>query len=160
MEDPHDRLAAMLTRLKLTAIRDQLDSLVDEAARKELTIREALAFFLEREIARKDERRIDALVRQKRIEAASDGHPRIGSSEGAPPGLAESGQLGINARGMVERAEISGADEEELSKDIRDAIQKLVGQPFDQQAVPIVCRSHSVNGDVGHAATRRTREPA
>jgi DNA replication protein DnaC len=30
----------MLTRLKLTAIRDQLDSLVDEAGRKELTIRE------------------------------------------------------------------------------------------------------------------------
>ena len=28
----HDHLAAMLNRLKLTAIRDQLDSLVDEAA--------------------------------------------------------------------------------------------------------------------------------
>jgi DNA replication protein DnaC len=59
MEDAHDYLAAMLTRLKLTAIRDQLDNLVDEAARKELTIREALSFFLEREIARKDERRIE-----------------------------------------------------------------------------------------------------
>jgi DNA replication protein DnaC len=62
MEDAHDRLAAMLTRLKLTAIRDQLDNLVDEAARKELTIREALLFFLEREIARKDERRIEMSV--------------------------------------------------------------------------------------------------
>ena len=30
----------MLTRLKLTAIRDQLDSLLDEAARRELTLRE------------------------------------------------------------------------------------------------------------------------
>jgi DNA replication protein DnaC len=46
-------------RLKLTAIRDQLDSLVDEAARRELTIREALSLFCEREIARKDERRIE-----------------------------------------------------------------------------------------------------
>ena len=50
----HDHLVAMLSRLKLTAIRDQLDSLVDEAARGELTIREALALFCRREIARKD----------------------------------------------------------------------------------------------------------
>ena len=49
----------MLNRLKLTAIRDQLDSLIDEAGRRELTIREALALFCEREIARKDERRIE-----------------------------------------------------------------------------------------------------
>lgn len=55
----HDHLIAMLNRLKLTAIRDQLDSLVDEAARRELTIREALSLFCEREIARKDERRIE-----------------------------------------------------------------------------------------------------
>ena len=41
----HDHLTAMLNRLKLTAIRDQLDSLVDEAARRELTIREALSLF-------------------------------------------------------------------------------------------------------------------
>jgi DNA replication protein DnaC len=55
----HDHLTAMLNRLKLTAVRDQLDSLVDEAARRELTIREALSLFCEREIARKDERRIE-----------------------------------------------------------------------------------------------------
>src|SRR6516225_9141362 len=55
----HDHLIAMLNRLKLTAIRDQLDSLVDEAARRELTIREALSLLCEREIARKDERRIE-----------------------------------------------------------------------------------------------------
>jgi len=47
-----DPLIGMLTRLKLTAIRDQLDSLVDEAARRELTIREALTLFCEREIGR------------------------------------------------------------------------------------------------------------
>jgi DNA replication protein DnaC len=54
----HESLARSLTRLKLTAIRDQLDSLLDEAARRELTLHEALAFLVEREVARKDERRI------------------------------------------------------------------------------------------------------
>jgi DNA replication protein DnaC len=49
----------MLTRLKLTAIRDGLDSLLDEAARRELTLREAVAFLCEREVARKDERRVE-----------------------------------------------------------------------------------------------------
>ena len=49
----HDHLIDMLNRLKLTAIRDQIDSLVDEAARRELTLREALSLFCEREIARK-----------------------------------------------------------------------------------------------------------
>ena len=55
----HDHLIAMLNRLKLTALRDQLDSLIDEAGRRELTIRDALALFCEREIARRDQRRID-----------------------------------------------------------------------------------------------------
>ena len=54
-----DHLERMLTRLKLTAIRDQLDELLDEAGRGELTIREALTLFCEREIARKDQRRIE-----------------------------------------------------------------------------------------------------
>jgi DNA replication protein DnaC len=62
MDAAHDRLIGMLSRLKLTAIRDQLDSLVDEAGRRELTIREALALFCEREIARKDERRIEMSI--------------------------------------------------------------------------------------------------
>src|ERR1700758_1603507 len=52
-------LLSALSRLKLTAIRDQLDSLLDEAAKRELTLREALAFLVEREVARKDERRIE-----------------------------------------------------------------------------------------------------
>jgi DNA replication protein DnaC len=51
-------LLGWLTRLHLTAIRDQLDSLLDEAARRELTLRETLGFLCEREIARRDERRI------------------------------------------------------------------------------------------------------
>ena len=53
-----EALERMLTRLKLTAIRDGLDRLLDEAARSELTLRESLAFLCEAEVARKDERRI------------------------------------------------------------------------------------------------------
>ena len=59
MSIDHDSLHDALTRLKLTAIRDQIDSLLDEAAKRELTLREALGFLVEREIARKDERRIE-----------------------------------------------------------------------------------------------------
>ena len=62
MSVDHAGLAEALTRLKLTAIRDQLDSLIDEAGRRELTIREALSLFCEREIARKDERRIEMSI--------------------------------------------------------------------------------------------------
>src|ERR1041384_2345310 len=43
-------------------------------------------------------------------------------------------QAGINPRGIVESAEISGIDEDDVGKDIRDSVQKLVGEPFDQQA--------------------------
>ncbi|WP_371126538.1 ATP-binding protein [Bosea sp. (in: a-proteobacteria)] len=55
----HDHLTALLGRLKLTPLHDQLDSLIDEAGRHELTIREALTLFCEREVARRDQRRID-----------------------------------------------------------------------------------------------------
>lgn len=53
-----ERLDAMLTRLKLNAIRDRLDTLLDEATRQDLNLREALAFMCEAEIAHKDQRRI------------------------------------------------------------------------------------------------------
>ena len=55
----HEALIEMLTRLKLTAIRDQLDSLLDEAARREMNLREAVGFLCQREVARKEERRIE-----------------------------------------------------------------------------------------------------
>lgn len=58
LADP-DHLIRMLTRLKLTAIRDQLDSLLDEAGRGDLSTRESLTLLCEREIARKDQRRIE-----------------------------------------------------------------------------------------------------
>lgn len=59
MAPDHVTLTAWLTRLRLTAIRDQLDSLLDEAARQELTLREAVGFLCEREIARREDRRIE-----------------------------------------------------------------------------------------------------
>ncbi len=55
----YETLVDMLTRLKRTAIRDLLDTLLDEAARREMTLREALGFLCQREIARKDERRVE-----------------------------------------------------------------------------------------------------
>ena len=42
--------------------------------------------------------------------------------------------VGVNARGVVETAEITGIDEDQVSPDLRDAVRKLAGQKFDQQA--------------------------
>jgi DNA replication protein DnaC len=53
-----DRLLQMLTRLKLTAIRDRLDGLLDEVARRDLSLSDALAYLCEVEVEHKDERRI------------------------------------------------------------------------------------------------------
>lgn len=74
MTPPPDvsRLAAMLTRLKLTAMRDQLETLLGEAARRELTLVETLAFLCEREIARKDERRIEMALGLARFPMVRD----------------------------------------------------------------------------------------
>jgi DNA replication protein DnaC len=55
----HQALEAMLGQLRLTAIRDQLDTLLDEAARREMNLREAIAFLCEREVSRRNERRVD-----------------------------------------------------------------------------------------------------
>ncbi len=51
-------LPEMLGRLKLTAMRDRLDSLLDEAARRELSLAETLALLCEAEVAHREERRI------------------------------------------------------------------------------------------------------
>jgi DNA replication protein DnaC len=66
------RLPAMLSRLKLTAVRDQLDTLLSEAARRELTLAETVAFLCEREIARKDERRIEMALGLARFPMVRD----------------------------------------------------------------------------------------
>jgi DNA replication protein DnaC len=68
----HAGLLTALSRLKLTAIRDQLDSLLDEAAKRELSLREALTFLVEREIARKDERRIEMASKIAHFPAVRD----------------------------------------------------------------------------------------
>jgi DNA replication protein DnaC len=67
-----DRLSGMLTRLKLTGIRDQLDGLLDEAGRQELSLRESLVLLCEREIARKDERRIEMTLKLARFPFVRD----------------------------------------------------------------------------------------
>lgn len=51
-------LESMLTRLKLTGIRDRLDTLLDEVSRQDLNLRETLTYLFHQEIMRKDERRI------------------------------------------------------------------------------------------------------
>jgi DNA replication protein DnaC len=67
-----DRLSDMLTRLKLTGIRDQLDGLLDEAGRQDLSLRETLVLLCEREIARKDERRIEMTLKLARFPFVRD----------------------------------------------------------------------------------------
>jgi DNA replication protein DnaC len=57
-----DRLDAMLTRLKLGVIRDQIDTLLDEAVRGDLSMRETLMLLFERELARRDHRRIEMAI--------------------------------------------------------------------------------------------------
>jgi DNA replication protein DnaC len=84
MSDGHDHLTALLGRLKLTAIRDQLDSLIDEAGRRDLTVREALTLFCEREVARRDQRRIDMAFGLARFPFVRD---LTGFDFGAQPSL-------------------------------------------------------------------------
>ncbi|WP_410708010.1 ATP-binding protein [Bradyrhizobium sp. BWA-3-5] len=67
-----DRLSDMLTRLQLTAVRDQLDGLLDEASRRELSLRETLVLLCEREIARKDERRVEMTLKLARFPFVRD----------------------------------------------------------------------------------------
>jgi DNA replication protein DnaC len=67
-----DRLSEMLTRLKLIVIRDQLDGLLEEAGRQELSLRETLVLPCEREITRKDERRIEMTMKLARFPFVRD----------------------------------------------------------------------------------------
>jgi DNA replication protein DnaC len=54
----HEHLVDVLTKLKLTAIRDKLDNLLDEASNKKMNLREALAFLCEQEINQKTNTRL------------------------------------------------------------------------------------------------------
>lgn len=51
-------LDGMLSRLRLGAIREQLDALLEEAARRQLNLREALAWLCAAEVAGKEQRRL------------------------------------------------------------------------------------------------------
>jgi len=56
---PTDELEAMLTRLRLPAIKGRLDALLEEAARREMNLREALTWLCTAEVARKDQLRME-----------------------------------------------------------------------------------------------------
>ena len=56
--DTEDRLEAMLARLKLSAVRERLDNLLDDAGRRELSLRDSLALLCEAEVAHREERRM------------------------------------------------------------------------------------------------------
>lgn len=58
MSDTEERFIELLTKLKLTAIRDRLDNLLDEASRKKMNFREALFFLCEQEARSKNQKRI------------------------------------------------------------------------------------------------------
>ena len=58
-----DTLPTLLARLQLTALRDQLDTLLDEAARREFNLREALTFLCQAEVARREQRRLEMATR-------------------------------------------------------------------------------------------------
>ena len=72
VETPSDPLDGMLARLKLGGIRDQLDNLLDEAARSNLSARETLLMLCEREIARKDHRRIEMALKLAHFPAVKE----------------------------------------------------------------------------------------
>ena len=53
-----EELDGMLNRLRLGAIREQLDGLLEEAGRRQLNLREALAWLCAAEVASKEQRRL------------------------------------------------------------------------------------------------------
>ncbi len=72
MEATTDRLDAMLARLQLSGIRDQLDSLLEEAARASLSARETLILLCERENAREDRRLIEMALKLAHFPAVKE----------------------------------------------------------------------------------------
>lgn len=58
MKEPTAELETMLGRLRLTCLRDRLDNLLDDVARRELTHREALAYLCGVELSAKNDKRV------------------------------------------------------------------------------------------------------
>ncbi len=59
----HDEMQQLLTRLRLPLLRDQLDNLLDEATRQDLTLRETVQFLLQAEVRQKDQRRVAMAIK-------------------------------------------------------------------------------------------------
>lgn len=60
-------LEPMLQRLRLTGMCEQLDNLLEEAARHQMTLREALAWLCAAEVSRKDRSRFEMAMRMARF---------------------------------------------------------------------------------------------
>jgi hypothetical protein len=60
-------LEPMLQRLRLTGMCEQLDNLLEEAARHQMTLREALAWLCATEVTRKDQSRFEMAMRMARF---------------------------------------------------------------------------------------------
>ena len=84
MNPTDDALLNLLARLQLTARRDRLDTLLDEATRRELNRREALTFLGEAEVARREQRRLEMATRLAKFPCA---RPLEGFDFAAQPSL-------------------------------------------------------------------------
>jgi DNA replication protein DnaC len=58
MKIDHEHMSNMLTKLKLTGIREKLDNLLEEASAKDMNLRESLAFLCEHELRQKNQTRL------------------------------------------------------------------------------------------------------
>ena len=132
----HETLLGMLTRLKLTAIHDQLDTLLDEAAGRELSLREALGFLCEREVARKDERRIEMATKIAHFPTVRDldgfdfaAQPSLDRThaEGGGPGLPA--DLHRHPLARFRRGSFSGNSRNKRSRKYRQRSPKVAAKP-------------------------------
>lgn len=65
-----DKLEELLLSLKLTTIRERLDNLLDDVARQELTIREALSYLCEQEVRNKQQNRVQMGIKLAKFPCA------------------------------------------------------------------------------------------
>ena len=56
----------------------------------------------------------------------------LGLSRSPLGAMALQSQTGVNPHGIVESVAVSGVDEDAISEDVRNAVHRLQGKPFDQ----------------------------
>ena len=146
-----DALPDMLARLKLTAMRDRLDGLLDEAARGDLSLRETLALLCRAEVSHREERHPDGHRHCQVPAPAHAGRLRLcspalaGRQAGARPrGLPLGGQRGCLADpGAARRRQDpcihSGAGSEATGKTIGAAV--ALTRRCDRGSAPAPLRS-------------------